>query len=70
MDVLEKIKRLLKFEWCSQMVANNKEQRDNRESMSELLSQYDYEVIPNYSQFWEDTPQGDDYWDAIDNRLN
>ena len=63
MIMLTKMRELCEQVWCSQLVANHYE--TDGDDIRSMLRDAHYKYIVDWPQTWIDTPQGDDYWSAI-----
>lgn len=59
----------MKKAWCGQMVENNRHQGGRRGYVSQLLKHTCEMRIVDRAMYWEDTPQGHDYWSRIQSEL-
>lgn len=65
MIMLNRMRELCEQVWSSQLVANQHE--SGRDSIAYMLrGDGRYGRIVDWTQVWDYTPQGSDYWNAID----
>lgn len=62
--MMTKIKELCEQSWCSQMVANCL--ITHGDNITWCLNEH-YSKIVDWTQIWQESPQGADYWVRINN---
>lgn len=69
MALNDTMRGLLRKEWTTMMVANSHKQGKLDTLQRRLRLNDSIRVVMDYSQLWEDTPQGRRYWVSISNDL-
>lgn len=70
MNLRDKIRKLSLYEWCPMMIENCRVQH-REDFMHDRITDNYYGVrsVMDASQCWYNTPQGDNYWREISDRL-